>query len=295
MSAVIEIKNLTKQYGSNKAVNNLSLSINQGEIFGFLGPNGAGKSTTIKSVMNFICPTSGNINIFGIKNSDLKLKDDIGYLSGEVSLYKKLTVKKTIHYFSNFCKVDKTYLKKLISNFDVDTSKKLGDLSKGNRQKVGLILSLMNNPKLLIVDEPTDGLDPLMQEAFYQILKDRSAAGKTTFMSSHNLSEVDKICTSFAFINHGKLIDSRQVDDLKKIVKQKYEVVFGDKMPTTAQVKNFSFISDFKFSGNKLTLGTADVNNLIKFLVQYDILSLDMKENKLEDIFLEFYSAGDKK
>jgi ABC-2 type transport system ATP-binding protein len=290
---VLEIKNLTKKYGDFEAVHRLNFSIHEGQTFGFLGPNGAGKSTTIRSVMNFITPSSGEILIFGQPHTELKLKDDIGYLSGDVSLYKKLTVAKTIKYFSNFCQVDKAYLKKLIKDFKVDTSKRIGELSKGNRQKIGLILSLMNNPKLLIIDEPTDGLDPLMQEVFYQLINDRRSEGKTTFMSSHNMSEVQKVCTDFAFINKGKLIDIQNIAKLQGLASKKYHVKFKGISPNPVQIQKALGITNFNLEGSLLSLSYGDTDKLIKFIAGFEVLSFEAEELNLDDLFLNYYNQGD--
>lgn len=193
--AVIEIKNLKKYFGNIKAIDDISFSVKEGEIFGYLGPNGAGKSTTIFYLMGFIIPTSGSISIFGkdaIKERTI-LKKDIGYLSSDVHLYKNLTGQDHINLIKSI-RGKSLLLKKLVQDFDFNPKLQVHHLSTGTKQKLGIILCLMSQPKLLLLDEPTRGLDPLLQNIVYNYILELKKNGSTIFMSSHNLSEVEKLC-----------------------------------------------------------------------------------------------------
>jgi ABC-2 type transport system ATP-binding protein len=217
MSPVIEIKNVTKMYGNAVGVKDISLDIEPGAIFGFLGPNGAGKTTTISMVVDLIRPTSGNINVFGLDSADnsLEIRKRIGYLAGDFALDRGLTGWEQLEYFGNLRgNFDKKYVRELAQRFDCNLNKKFKALSRGNKQKVGLISALMHKPELLILDEPTSGLDPLVQAEFNKVIRERQKEGKTTFMSSHILGEVQEICDRVAFIREGRLIDIKSMVDL---------------------------------------------------------------------------------
>ena len=209
MKNILEIKNLTKYYGKTLAVKDLSLELHEGEIFGFIGPNGAGKSTTIRSVMNLINKTKGEVYFLGEKltKDNIKLKDQIGYLPSEINLYDDLTVKEMLDYHESFYdkKVNKKR-KELVSLFLLDESKKVEDLSLGNSKKLGIVLSLMHSPKILILDEATSGLDPIMQNVFFDLLLEEKKKGTTILYSTHVLSEISKICDRVGFIKDGKII-----------------------------------------------------------------------------------------
>lgn len=230
---ILEIQNLTKYYGKIRGVENLSLKLEKGEIFGFIGPNGAGKSTTIRSIMNLINKTSGKVLIEGkeFNDADIEIKENIGYLPSEIYLYDDLTVKEMLDYHESFYRAnnfdcvsgsgsDKKDIHnrrlELIEKFKLDEKKKIEDLSLGNLKKLGIILAFMHEPKLLILDEPTSGLDPIMQNEFYGLLKEEKAKGNTIFYSTHILSEVSKICDRVGIIKDGKLIEIKKVNDLYK-------------------------------------------------------------------------------
>ena len=225
MKKIVEIKNLSKNYGKIKAVKKLSLDLYEGEIFGFIGPNGAGKSTTIKCIMNLINKTSGTIIIDGKESNedDLELKKIIGYLPSEIHLYDDLTVKEMLDFHESF--YDKNYKKrrkKLVEVFKLDESKRIEDLSLGNLKKLGIVLALMHEPKILILDEPTSGLDPIMQNIFYELLLEEKKKGTTILYSTHILSEVSKICDRIGIIKEGKIIKE---DTVEKIEKNNHKIV----------------------------------------------------------------------
>lgn len=194
---ILEIQNLTKYYGKILGVENIALQLEEGEIFGFIGPNGAGKSTTIRSIMNLINKTSGKVLIENkeFNKENIEIKEKIGYLPSEINLYDDLTVKEMLDYHESFYKKDIHKRRaELVKKFELDEKKKIEDLSLGNLKKVGIILAFMHEPKLLILDEPTSGLDPIMQNIFYDLLKEEKAKGNTIFYSTHILNEVPKIC-----------------------------------------------------------------------------------------------------
>ena len=220
---IIEIKNLTKYYGQVKGIENLSLKLEEGEIFGFIGPNGAGKSTTIRCVMNLINKTNGEVLIENkeFNKDNIYIKENIGYLPSEVYLYDDLTVSQMLDYHESFYKRDISKRRKeLVKLLELDESKKIEDLSLGNLKKLGIILALMHEPKILILDEPTSGLDPIMQNVFYDLLKEEKKKGTTIIYSTHILSEVSKICDRVGIIKDGELI---KVEN-RRIIKEKFGI-----------------------------------------------------------------------
>jgi len=215
---ILEIRSLTKYYGKTLGVKNLSLSLKKGEIFGFIGPNGAGKSTTIRSIMNLINKTEGNILINGkeFDKDDIETKKIIGYLPSEIHLYDDYTVKEILDYHETF--YNKNIHKRrteLVQRLKLDESKKIEDLSLGNSKKLGIVLAFMHNPKILILDEPTSGLDPIMQEEFYDLLKEEKKKGTTIFYSTHILSEISKICDRVGIIKDGELLKIETVNEMR--------------------------------------------------------------------------------
>lgn len=288
---VIEVKNLKKKFGKTKALDGVSFSVKKGEIFGFLGPNGAGKTTAIRAMMDFINPTSGKIKIFGSNSQkdSVELKKKIGYLTSDLKLYDDWTGQ------DHFTLIEKIrgkseILDQLIKEFSFNPKMKVKKLSSGNKQKLGIILALMGSPEILILDEPTRGLDPLLQNAFYKILRDLQKQGCTIFMSSHNLSEVEKICSRVAIIREGKLV---AIENIEKILEKKVHIVsayFANKFsPQDFKIKGVEIIDEmpnglvFKVQG--------DINSLIKKLSSYTLKDLEITHASLEDIFLEFYKG----
>ena len=217
---ILEIQNLTKYYGKIKGVENLSLKLEEGEIFGFIGPNGAGKSTTIRSIMNLINKTSGKILIENkeFNKDDIEIKEKVGYLPSEIHLYDDLTVKEMLDYHESFYKKDINKRRiELVKRLELDEKKKIEDLSLGNLKKLGIILAFMHEPKILILDEPTSGLDPIMQNVFYDLLKEEKAKGNTIFYSTHILNEVSKICDRVGIIKDGTLLKVETIKEIHNI------------------------------------------------------------------------------
>ncbi|MFA5604047.1 MAG: ABC transporter ATP-binding protein [Bacilli bacterium] len=286
---MLEIKKLTKYYKDILGIENLSISINRGEIFGFIGPNGAGKSTTIKCIMNQINSSSGEIYINKVINdkNDLKLKNMIGYLPDEVHLYDDLSVNEMLQYSNSFYKKD--YSKRinyLVEKLNIDTTKKIEELSLGNLKKVGIVLAMMHEPKILILDEATSGLDPLVKETFYELLLEEKEKGTTIFFSSHNLSELKKICDRVGIVKDGHLI---ALDSIKELTNNHLQII-------TVMSKDISKISKELdqdiISQDKSTLKfifKGDINNLIKQLYKYKIEKLLIEDPSIEEIFMHYY------
>ncbi len=286
------IKNFTKKYGNYNAVENLSLSLHFGEVFGFLGPNGAGKSTTIRTIMNFIRPTQGSIAVHGFDSvkDDVQIKNNIGYLAGEIALYNSLTGHQVINYLANLGRtVDTGVVSQLSGKLQADLDQHIGKLSKGNRQKIGLILACMHKPKLLILDEPTSGLDPLMKQAFYDLVLEMKQNGTTFFLSSHDFAEVEKICDRVGFIREGRLITIQDIQDILNVNVRKYRIVFRN-APNIADFESVQGISDLKLNDRILTLTiSGNIENFIHHLGKYSVIDLHEQETTLEDIFLRLY------
>ena len=230
MNTIIEISNVSKNYGSVKALRNLNLSVGEGEIFGFLGPNGAGKTTTLRILVDYIRSSSGTCNIFGmdtVKDSTT-IKKDVGYLPGNIQLYKSMKAIDFLKYFANLRNItDWNYVEDMANRLDSDIGIKIGNMSKGNQQKIGLIQAMMHKPRLLILDEPTSGLDPLIQEQFFIMIEEIRNAGKTVFMSSHVLSEVERICDRVSILKNGTIVATENIETLKIKSAQEFEIHFS--------------------------------------------------------------------
>ncbi len=286
---ILEIQNLTKYYGKIKGVENLSLKLEEGEIFGFIGPNGAGKSTTIRSIMNLINKTSGRVLIDNkeFNKGDIEIKEKIGYLPSEIHLYDDLTVKEMLDYHESFYKKDISKRRKeLVKRLELDEKKKIEDLSLGNLKKIGIVLAFMHEPKILILDEPTSGLDPIMQNIFYDLLKEEKAKGNTIFYSTHILNEVSKICDRVGIIRNGELIKVVKIEDLFKESLTFVTI-------TSDQIKEI--LEDLKVNtllenGNTIKFGNnLSSDELIKKLSKYKIDRILIEEATLDDMFLHYY------
>ena len=286
---ILEIQNLTKYYGKIKGVENLSLKLEEGEIFGFIGPNGAGKSTTIRSIMNLINKTSGRVLIDNkeFNKDDIEIKEKIGYLPSEIHLYDDLTVKEMLDYHESFYKKDISKRRKeLVKRLELDEKKKIEDLSLGNLKKLGIVLAFMHEPKILILDEPTSGLDPIMQNIFYDLLKEEKTKGNTIFYSTHILNEVSKVCNRVGIIRNGELIKVVKIEDLFKESLTFVTI-------TSDQIKEI--LEDLKVNtllenGNTIKFGNnLSSDELIKKLSKYKIDRILIEEATLDDMFLHYY------
>lgn len=292
MSAVLELSNLTKTYGKSRGVSDINLVVPEGVVFGFLGPNGAGKSTTINMLVNLTHPTSGSIKIFGKDSSKygLKIRKDIGFLSSDMALDGGLTGWQQLEYFGKLRRdFDKSYCEELAKRLDCNLSRKIKTLSRGNRQKVGLITALMHKPKLLLLDEPTSGLDPLIQAEFNKIILEHKAAGRTTFISSHVLSEVQELCDRVAFIRQGKIIANKSLDELAEASPKHVRLITSDNT-LVAKFKKLIGTDSVKVTGKHISFtygGHTDA--LIKLLAKYKIDDVTIEEAELESAFMQYY------
>lgn len=286
----IEIKNLTKVYGKNRGIQDINISVKEGEIYGFIGPNGAGKSTTIKTLLNFIYSTSGEALIFGmdsVKESE-KIKEYIGYVPSEVRYYDDVKVKDIIKYAQSFYpKSKKEYVDRICNELELDMNKKMGELSLGNKKKVAIAQSLINNPKLLILDEPTNGLDPLMQKKLFNILIEEKEKGNTVFLSSHNLVEVQNLCDRVCVIKEGKIVDIIEIEKSKTELKLKVTLSSSD--ITDDIVLNLSDKILDKNGKLYTFIYSKNIDSLVKELANYKIDELLIEKENLEDAFLNYY------
>lgn len=290
-SNVIVLNNLTKYYGKHKGIENLSFEVKQGEVFGFIGPNGAGKSTTIRTLLALTFPTSGSATIFGkdcITNAS-EIAKDIGYLPSEVFYYDGMKVKDLLSYSASFYKKDcKEKTKILCDKLSLDMERKIEDLSYGNKKKVGIVQGLLHSPKLIILDEPTGGLDPLMQQTFFDILKDENKQGATILFSSHILSEVQKMCDRVAIIKNGELLKVQKISDLQSNSYKKYHIVC--QTPLTENLFSLQGIGNLNIKANTANfIYNGDINKILKILSTFNLLDLSIEEPTLEEIFLHYY------
>lgn len=293
------IKGLSKKYGKSEkyALNNLSLEVKPGEVYGFLGPNGAGKSTTIRTLMNFIQPTSGKATILGldIVKEATEIKNYVGYLSGDFAVYKKMTGTQYLDYLSELQPLKtKGYEKQLAKRLQAQLDKPLGELSRGNRQKIGLIQAMMHEPKVLILDEPTSGFDPLIQEEFYKLIKEAKQKDTVVFASSHILSEVQKMCDRVGIIREGKLIVERSIAEMASEAAQTFDITFVGKVPLSdlKKIKGVKLISHNK--QNVAIHIHGHLAPLFRLLSRHDVTSIDTRNLDLEEVFLRFYEGKEK-
>lgn len=286
---VIEIKNLKKHFGKTKAVDGISFDIKKGEIFGFLGPNGAGKTTTIRCIMDFIRPSAGKIKVLGMdsKEDTVAIKEKVGYLPGNVRLNNNWTGWDHIRFVESIRgKSENVY--DLIERFDFNPKTKFKNLSSGNKQKLGLILSLMSDPEIIIMDEPTLGLDPLLQNSIYEVLLEFKKKGRTIFISSHNLPEVERLCDRVGIIKAGKMVEVDSIKQLKKKKMHQVEVHFTGKYSKT-DFEGDGVESVQEIPGGLLIMVKGGLNQIVKRLAKYDISDLEITHASLEEIFLKFY------
>ena len=286
---ILEIVNLKKYYGKIRGIEDVSLKLKEGEVYGFIGPNGAGKSTTIKTIMSLINKTSGKIFINGKEpdKNDIKLKATIGYLPSEVNLYDDLTASQMLDFHASFYKKDTLKKRKeLVSLLQLDESKKIEDLSLGNLKKLGIVLALMHEPKILILDEPTSGLDPIMQNIFYELLLEEKRKGTTILYSTHILSEVSKICDRVGFIKEGSIIKEDTVENIEKN-NITYLTIEADEIDVIKKELNLKIISENKTQAK--FINNLRPNEITKKLSKYNINKLLIEEVTVEDLFIEYY------
>ena len=285
---VIETKNLTKYYGKIKGVEDLSFTVKKGEIFGFLGPNGAGKTTTIRTLLGYLQPTRGSATIFGkdIEDEIVEIKREVAYIPGDLNIYGHQTGREFLNYFAALRNREMVLLDELLEIFDVPLDRKLKGYSKGMKQKIGIIQAFMDDPEMVIMDEPTSGLDPLLQQKFYDFLLKQKKRNKTMFLSSHILSEVDRVCDRVGIIKQGKLIALEDVESLKR---KRGKVI---RLKIKENPDSFKGPKDMKIRDGWIEFIVADgIDHWVKLLSNYTVLDLVISDFSLEDIFIHFYEG----
>ena len=290
-SNVIEINHLTKYYGKHRGIEDLCFSVEEGEIFGFIGPNGSGKSTAIRTLLALIFPTSGSATIFGkdcIREST-SIACSVGYLPSEVFYYDNMKAIDLLKYAASFYKQDcMPRIKELAEVLELDLNRKIEDLSYGNKKKVGIIQGLLHSPRLIILDEPTGGLDPLMQQRFFDLLKEENKKGVSIFFSSHILSEVQKLCDRVAILKQGKLIDLRKISELRQTSYKRISLHSLDTIPTSLFA--IEGVVNFQRSENAVDfLYKGDLNVMVSKISTLSLSDMFIEEPSLEEIFLHYY------
>lgn len=287
---VIETKGLTKYYGKSRGIIDLNLSVTEGEFFGFIGPNGAGKSTTIRTLLGLINKSGGTAEIFGrnVETNKKEILAEVGYLPSEAVFYSGMRVKDVIKLSADLRKKDcKKEAEVLCERLGLDTEKKVEELSFGNRKKVAIVCALQHKPRLCVLDEPTGGLDPLMQREFFTILKERNAEGATIFLSSHILSEIQRNCTRAAIVREGKLIACDSVEALSKTSAKRIHI------EGNADITALKNVRDIQKTDNGTSfLYSGDINDLLQYISKYSIDDLSISEPDLEEIFMHYYLDG---
>jgi ABC-2 type transport system ATP-binding protein len=296
MADVIVAEQLTKSYGKQRGVIDLTFAVHPGEVFGYLGPNGAGKTTTIRTMLDFIRPTSGRVSLFGLdsRGDSIEIHRRTGYLPGERALYERLTGAEFLAHFAALRGgVDWTVVRDLAERLDCDLHAGIRALSHGNKQKVGLIQAFMHRPELLILDEPTQGLDPLVQQEFHRLVEGVRAEGGTIFLSSHVMPEVERLCDRVAIIREGRLIAIEDIGDLKARALRTLEIHFAQPAPAAA-FSGLPGVREVEAHGDTLRLTVAGpLDAIVKAAGRFEVVDLTSHEPSLEDVFLAFYGKGE--
>jgi ABC-2 type transport system ATP-binding protein len=295
----IKITDLWKAYGNVQALRGVNLDVKRGEIFGFLGPNGAGKTTTIRCMLDLIRPQQGDIEIFNIdpQKDAVAVRSLVGYLPGELNMESNLTVEGQLRYYKDLRgnKIDWDYTRQLAKRIELDLKLKIKNLSKGNKQKVGVLQALMSKPELLLLDEPTAGLDPLMQQEVYRLLREAQGEGATVFFSSHIIDEVETLAERVAIIREGVIVEEAEPDHLANIEIRNVHIRFMEPVDVEAldEVEGISLKSKSDSSSVSLQV-EGEMDKLIKALAAYPVADLEVEHQSLEEVFLAYYEAKDK-
>jgi ABC-2 type transport system ATP-binding protein len=290
--AVIATSGLTKDFGSGRGLFGLDLEIFQGEVFGFLGPNGAGKSTTLRLLLDLIKPTAGSAQVLGLDTTreSLAIRRRVGFLPGDLALYPKLTGRVVLDYFAALRGgVEERVRDSLVERFDAQVDRPVHELSTGNRQKLGLIQAFMHEPEVLILDEPIAGLDPLVQQSFHALLGEVSAAGRTVFLSSHTLSEVERVTHRVAILRQGRVVVVDSLENLRKVAVQRLEIEFAQPV-AAGEFQGLPGVRDATAADRTVTVsfeGSADA--VVKAAAAHEVVAIRPREEDLEDIFLRYY------
>lgn len=293
-TSVIHTDSLTKYYDKVLGVEDLDLVVEEGEAFGYLGPNGAGKTTTIRLLMGMLRPTRGSATVLGMDSwrESVPIKARIGYLPGDVALYPRLTGEEHVGYIARFGGRGEERGRALAERLELDISRRVSGYSKGMKQKLSIILALMKRPELLVMDEPTNALDPIMQHALYDILNEYREDGTTILFSSHNLPEVERICDRVGIIRAGRMVTTERIEDLRSMRLRNVEVIFADGVP--AGLEAMHGVTDLESqAGNRVQLKfKGDIDELIKKVARHRIADITVSHASLEDIFMEFYGGA---
>jgi ABC-2 type transport system ATP-binding protein len=292
-ASAIRTEGLTKDYGQGHGLFDLDLEIERGEIFGFLGPNGAGKSTTMRLLLDLIAPTSGSATLLDLDTHQhsLEIRRRVGFLPGDFALYPKLSGGAVLDYLAELRGgVDRRLRDELAERFGADLDRPVHELSTGNRQKLGLIQALMHEPELLILDEPIAGLDPLVQQSFHALLGEIAAEGRTVFLSSHTLSEIERVAHRVAILREGRLVVLDSLENLRAVAVRRLEVEFAGETPGVEELLALPGVRDASLAGSHLTIafeGSADP--IVKAIARHEVLSIRARDDDLEEIFLRYY------
>lgn len=294
MTEAIRIDNLTKSYGKDRGVIDLDLVVEAGEVFGYLGPNGAGKTTTIRTLLDLIRPTSGRCSIFGLdcQEQTIEVHRRVGYVPGELALYPKLTGEQTVRYFAALNGgVDRAWVHELADRLEFDLKRPAKAYSSGNKRKLGLILALMGKPDLLLLDEASGGLDPLVQQNLYEILREMRESGSTIFFSSHNLPEVERICDRVAIIREGRLVTVEGIRELKAKALRRIEIQFDHQAPASA-FEGLPGVQDVEVQDSRLMFTVqGSIDAIFKAAARHTVNNVVSYEPSLEEVFLTFYEG----
>jgi len=298
MTHVVELQRLTKSYGRARGVVALDLAVEAGEVFGFIGPNGAGKTTTIRTMLDLIRPTSGRVSIFGLdsRRDGVAVRRRVGYLPGDLRLYDRLTARELCRYFASLRRLtDLGEAERLAALFDLELDRPIAALSRGNRQKVGLVQALMHTPELLVLDEPTSGLDPLVQQAFYELVREIAASGRTVFLSSHVLSDVQHVADRVALVREGRLVLIDSVESIRSRALARVEVTFAH-APSPDAFRGLPGIRELDRRGRVVSFAVeGEIDPLVKTIARHRVVAVNSHEADLEEVFLSLYRGAERR
>jgi len=295
--SVIETAELTKRYGAKRGIEDVTFSVERGEVFGFLGPNGAGKTTTIRTLLDLLHPTSGSARIFGLDShrDSVAIRARLGNLPGDFGYGRQATGRQAVRLLARLRGTDGLgRAAELAKRFRADLDRPLGQLSRGNRQKIGLILATFHSPELLILDEPTSGLDPLMQEEFLSLVAEERGRGCTVLLSSHELDEVERVCDRVGIVRDGRLIAVERIDDLLGKARRTATLELSDPSDLVADLRGLSGVADLHAADGKVSFKVAgDLDPVLKAIAKRHVVDMELTHSSLEEVFLTYYSEGE--
>ena len=292
----IETEALSKRYGRHRGIEDVTFAVQPGEVFGFLGPNGAGKTTTIRTLLDLIHPTSGSARLFGLdsRRDSVAIRSRLGNLPGDFGFGREATGRRAVELLGRLRGLDRTgRAEELAKRFRADLDRPLGQLSRGNRQKVGLILATFHRPELLILDEPTSGLDPLMQEEFLDLVAEERDRGCAVFLSSHELDEVQRVCDRVGIVRGGRLVAVERIADLLGKARRRFAVELADPAGLE-RLRSLDGVADLELAGNRATFTAGgDLDAVVRELAGHHVLDLEATHPSLEEVFLGYYDEGE--